>query len=75
MLKAFAKVKDIKPGETREVKLSLDKYAVSYWEARIGSWSIDAAEYTVSVGPSSDKFPLSGKFKIGAATSFEWNGL
>ena len=74
-LKAFAKVRDLQPGESREVKFTLDKYAVSYWEARIGSWTVDSGDYGVAVGPNSDNLPLSGVIKIEASTAFEWNGL
>ncbi|KAI5119584.1 hypothetical protein M0805_006469 [Coniferiporia weirii] len=74
-LKAFKKVKDIQPGETRAVKITLDKYAVSYWEDRIGSWTIDSGEYGVLVGPASDRLPLKAPLVLERASTFEWNGL
>lgn len=74
-LKAFKKIKDIQPGESRSVYLQLDKYAVSYWEERIGKWTIDAGEYTVLVGPASDNLPLTAPFVLRPSQTFEWNGL
>ena len=74
-LKAFTKLHDLNPGESREVKFNLDKYAVSYWEARVGSWSVDVGEYRVAVGSSSDRLPLVGTIKVDASVAFEWNGL
>lgn len=74
-LKAFDKVQEIKPGETREVKLELDKYAVSYWEDRFNCWVIEAGEYGIRVGPSSETAALVGSFTVDKATAFEWNGL
>ncbi|KAF7974223.1 hypothetical protein HWV62_13094 [Athelia sp. TMB] len=73
MLKTFVKVRDLAPGKSEKVALRLDKYAVSYWEERIERWSVDAGEYTVRVGSSSEQLPLVGSFKIGKG--FEWNGL
>lgn len=75
ILRAFAKTRDVKPGERREVTLKLDKYAVSYWEERIDRWNVESGEYGVYVGPSSEELPLQGKFVIEKEDSFEWNGL
>lgn len=72
-LRAFAKVRDLAPGKSAVATLELDKYAASYWEARIGSWSVDAGTYVVKVGPSSAVLPLVGTFVI--EKGFEWNGL
>lgn len=75
MLKAFAKVRDLGPGKSEAVKLHLDKYAVSYWEARISRWVVERGEYTVRVGRSSapEDLGLSAKFVLD--NGFEWNGL
>lgn len=73
MLKAFAKVRDLEPGKNEKVILRLDKYAVSYWEERIARWAVDAGEYKVRVGSSSENLPLEGSFKV--VKGFEWNGL
>ena len=74
-LKAFAKVRDLAPGESRDVSLKLDKYAASYWEDRISRWVVERGDYLVRVGRSSapEGLTLSGKFSV--PKTFEWNGL
>lgn len=72
-LRAFKKVKDITPGETEDVKLTLDKYAVSYWDDVINRWRADKGVYTVRVGGSSDKTEEETTFEVEKA--FEWTGL
>ena len=69
------KVKDVKPGESRKVALKLDKYAVSYWEERIGRWVVERGEYGVRVGRSSavEELGLAATFRV--EKGFEWNGL
>ncbi|KDQ59962.1 glycoside hydrolase family 3 protein [Jaapia argillacea MUCL 33604] len=73
MLKAFAKVRDLAPGASKVVELPLDKYAVSYWEDRIGSWVVESGWYGVRVGASCEKMVLEGGFSV--QKGFEWNGL
>lgn len=72
-LKAFAKVRDLAAGSTEQVTLQLDKYAVSYWEQRFSTWSVEAGEYAVRVGNSSANLPLNAVFTVKKA--FEWRGL
>ncbi|EGN96322.1 glycoside hydrolase family 3 protein [Serpula lacrymans var. lacrymans S7.3] len=72
-LRAFKKVKDVKPGESIKVHLELDKYAVSFWEERITRWVVEKGPYGVKVGSSSENFKLEGDFTI--SKGFEWNGL
>lgn len=75
-LKAFDKVSDIAPGETRDVKLTLDKYAVSYWEDRYGKWVVEPGTYSLKVGPSpGDDGAVKGTFIVTKNHAFEWNGL
>lgn len=74
-LRAFKKVRDLQPGEKRGVELSMDKYAVSYWEERISAWTIENGEYTVHVGSSSSNLPLKAPLVLEKADAFEWNGL
>ncbi|KAF8530574.1 glycosyl hydrolase family 3 C-terminal domain-containing protein [Hysterangium stoloniferum] len=66
-LKAFAKVA-LQPRESKTVLLTLDKYAVSYWEERIQKWVAEKGVYTVYVAASSEDVKES-------KTLFEWTGL
>lgn len=72
-LQGFAKVKDLKAGESKTVSIVLDKYAVSYWEEGISKWRAEVGEYTVSVAASSADVRLVRKFEI--TKEFEWRGL
>ncbi|KAL0071632.1 hypothetical protein AAF712_001489 [Marasmius tenuissimus] len=82
-LRGFVKVKDLQPGESREVGVLLDKYAVSYWEvdpysnSSIGKgvWRVEDGEYGIHVGASYDRIVLEGKIMISEEESFVWNGL
>ena len=75
MLKAFAKVQDLAPGESKTIRLSLDKYAFSYWEERIDRWVVERGQYLVRVGTSSAPKDLKYHAKIILKTGFEWNGI
>lgn len=72
-LRAFAKVRDITPGETRKVELSLDKYAVSYWDDSRDCWVAERGKYAVSVGTASNDLPLRDTFYL--KKEFTWTGL
>ena len=56
-LKGFAKV-DWKPGETKQVELTLDQRAFSFWSVRWGRWAVEAGEFEIGVGTSSRDLPL-----------------
>ena len=73
-LKGFKKV-FLQPGESATVEITLDKYAVSYWEQRIKRWVVEDGVYRVRVGTSSapEALKLSGEFKV--PKYFEWSGL
>ena len=75
MLKAFAKVRDLAPGKSETVSLSLDKYAFSYWEERISSWVVEKGEYLVRVGRSSAPGDLTLQSVLTLKKGFEWKGI
>ncbi|KAG8958297.1 hypothetical protein FRC03_009268 [Tulasnella sp. 419] len=72
-LRAFSKIHDIAPGETKTASLKLDKYAVSYWDDKKSTWVAEKGEYVVSVGTAVDDLPLVGQFTV--EKQFEWVGL
>lgn len=74
-LKAFKKIKDLKAGASVEVKLDLDKYAVSYWDESHSGWNVDKGIYAVRVGGSSAKEALVVSGQVEVPKSFRWNGL
>lgn len=62
-LKGFAKV-NLKAGETRRVKLELDRRAFSYYDIEKHDWSADPGVFSILVGSSSDNLQLQGKFTL-----------
>lgn len=72
-LKAFEKVKDLTPGETKEVSFKLDKYAVSYWDDIVHSWRADKGTYKVRVANCAST--AEGETTFDIEKTFEWNGL
>lgn len=72
-LKAFTKVRDLAPGVSQKVDLTLNKYATSYWDENLDRWIVERGEYAVGVGTSSDKLDLKASFFV--EKGFEWNGL
>jgi beta-glucosidase len=50
-LKAFEQV-ELKPGESREVSLRLDKRAFAHWSAAAHDWCVEPGKYTIQIGAS-----------------------
>lgn len=72
-LRAFSKVRNIQPGETRTATITLDKYAVSYWDDSLHKWRAEKGTYKFRVGSSSDRFEGEASFVL--EDPFEWSGL
>jgi beta-glucosidase len=51
-LKAFEKI-NLKPGESRTVRVLLDKGAFSYWSEQSGQWKIASGAFKIALGASS----------------------
>jgi beta-glucosidase len=62
-LKGFAKV-NLKPGETKTVRLTLNRRSFSYWDAKQHQWTAEPGEFAILVGSSSAKIELQGSFKL-----------
>ncbi|MBN8869442.1 MAG: glycoside hydrolase family 3 C-terminal domain-containing protein [Solirubrobacterales bacterium] len=63
-LKGFARI-SLKRGKGRQVKFTVDKRGLSFWNAGKNRWQVAKGCYRVYVGASSRKLPLRGKFGIG----------
>lgn len=72
-LRGFAKIKSLAPGTSQTAIITLDKYAVSYYDERKEAWYAHAGKYDVLIGRSSDDIKLSRSFILN--DSFEWTGL
>ncbi|MFC4064445.1 glycoside hydrolase family 3 C-terminal domain-containing protein [Actinoplanes subglobosus] len=51
-LKAFASV-EIGAGDTTEVRLTVEREDLAYWDTRLGRWIVEGGEYLIEVGSSS----------------------
>jgi len=72
-LRSFAKTKLLEPGKTELLTMTLDKYAVSFWDTPKSAWKVKAGRYGVHVGSNSVELLLKGEFEL--KKSFEWTGL
>jgi len=66
-LAAFARAEDIAPGETRTVTMTVDVSRLAYWNVADQEWQVEAMDYELFVGPSSDAADpnmLSGSFTV-----------
>jgi len=63
----WAKV-ELEPGETREVRVTLDPNAssrpLSYWSITTNGWEIESGDYQVYVGASSRDIRLTGSLRV-----------
>ncbi len=64
-LKGFAKVR-LEAGETKQVELTLDQRAFSFWSVRWGRWAVEAGEFEIGVGTSSRDLPLRQRISVDA---------
>lgn len=61
VLRGFAKLA-LEPGESAAVELPLTARDLSVWDVRNQRWTLDAGDYTVSIGASSRDIRLSATF-------------
>lgn len=62
-LKGFAKVY-LRPGETRDVKITIDRDALSYFDADKHEWVAEPGQFIASVGSASDDIRSTVKFRL-----------
>ena len=62
-LKAFQKV-SLKPGESRDVTLTIDRRALSFWDEESGDWKAEPGDFVALVGNASDNLPCQVQFAL-----------
>jgi beta-glucosidase len=62
-LKGFARV-SLKAGESKDVKITIDKRALSFWDTETGGWKAEPGVFTALAGDSSDNLPLKVQFTL-----------
>jgi len=55
---------DLKPGETKRVKVMLSARSLSYYDVKTKKWRAEPGDFDVLVGPSSAKIELRGKITL-----------
>ncbi|KZV95241.1 glycoside hydrolase family 3 protein [Exidia glandulosa HHB12029] len=64
LLKGFATVDSLSPGEARTVTLNLSRYDLSVWDVKKQGWILPQPAFGVHVGASSRDFRLDGTFSL-----------
>jgi beta-glucosidase len=62
-LKAFAKV-SLDPGQRQTVDFELDRRALAFYDPSRAAWHVEAGDFEVLVGASSDDIRLRGSFSL-----------
>lgn len=63
-LKAFAKTKSLKPGESQTIHLSLDASSLASFDTDLTRWVADAGTYQVKIGASAEDIKLTKDFTL-----------
>jgi beta-glucosidase len=63
-LKAFAKTKNLKPGETENVVVHIPVHELSYWNEEASGWKIEKGTYKIRSGASSRDIRLFEEIEI-----------
>jgi beta-glucosidase len=72
-LRGYGKARDLAPGDSVDVQVNLDKYALSYWCTMENRWKIEKGEYGVLVGASSEDIKISANVEV--AKDIFWEGI
>jgi beta-glucosidase len=62
-LKGFRKI-FLKAGESRDVSITIDRSALSFWDENSNGWKAEKGDFEVLVGDASDCLPLKLSFKL-----------
>ena len=62
-LKAFQKV-FLQPGESRDVKLTIGRDALSFYDEATSSWKAEPGEFEALIGTASDQISSKVKFLL-----------
>ncbi len=69
-LKAFEKV-EVKPGETVDVSLTLDKNAFAFYDPATARWTVEPGKFEILVGTASDA--IAAYLPLTVATPAAWH--
>ncbi len=67
-LKAFGKTRDLKPGESETLKMSINKMDLASFDDTLSEWVVDKGTYTFRIGASSRDIKVSATTTLSGAT-------
>ena len=70
-LKAFDKV-SLKPGETKDVTLTIDRNAFAFFNEKDGMWTVEPGKFKLLIGNASDSTPYSLPIEV-TAKDLRWH--
>ena len=74
-LKAFAKTRELKPGESQTLKMVVDNYGIASFNDANSAWEAPAGTYKVCFGASVEDIRATASYKLGKAQSWKVNDL
>ena len=63
-LKAFAKTRELKPGENEKLQMVIARQSLASWDESRHEWVVDAGTYTFHVAANADDLRSSEKIKL-----------
>ncbi len=74
-LKAFAKTRELKPGESQTLKMVVDNYGIASFNDANSAWEAPAGTYKISFGASVEDIRATGEYKLKKTVSWPVNDL
>ena len=74
-LKAFAKTKDLKPGESQVLTMTIDPYSLASFNPETSAWETAAGNYKVCFGASATDIRANGTFKLAKGRNWPANAV
>ena len=74
-LKGFAKTKELAPGESQTLTISVDKYTLASFNEAISSWETAAGTYKVMFGANAADIRGTADYKLKKAESWKVNNV
>ena len=72
-LKAFAKTRELKPGESEVLSMTIDPYTLASFNESASRWETAAGTYNVKFGASCEDIRANAAFKLAKAMTWDVN--
>ena len=72
-LKAFAKTRELKPGESEVLSMTIDPYTLASFNESASRWETAAGTYNVKFGASCEDIRVNAAFKLAKAMTWDVN--